>query len=363
VVIGRTTICCASALFCVGWASLSAQSAREAASFFPASTIWTVALKGALAAPPGFHGARGYFALQTDRLEAYDLTTGKPLWTTELRLQWRPIVGDVLLFAAGPEALVALRADDGQPAWKQVLPEPLATQPIWSDGWLITVSQSGTVSGRRAVDGEVIWQRDVESPASAPPALALDRIYVPVTDGRVIALRLETGDPIWTRRLGGAPQGILASDERLYAGALDNFFYCLNVDDGRIDWRWRTGGDVIGLPVLDDRRVYFVSLDNLLRGLGRNSGVQQWRAPLSLRPNTGPVKAGDWLIVSGVSPTLHAYALSNGAAAGHTEAPGDLAAPPHVIDNDGASITIVVVTRDIVKGTTVTALGKRAEGS
>ena len=34
--------------------------------------------------------------------------------------------------------------------------------------------------------------------------------------------------------------------------------------DGRVDWRWRTGGDVIGKPVADERYVYFVALDNVL---------------------------------------------------------------------------------------------------
>jgi fructose-1,6-bisphosphatase I len=37
---------------------------------------------------------------------------------------------------------------------------------------------------------------------------------------------------------------VLALDARLYVGSTDNFLYCLNSRDGRIEWRWRTGADV-----------------------------------------------------------------------------------------------------------------------
>ena len=69
--------------------------------------------------------------------------------------------------------------------------------------------------------------------------------------------------------------------------------------DGRVDWRWRTGGDVIGMPVADERYVYFVSLDNVLRALNMVSGGQQWMRPLPMRPTWGPVKAGATIVVAG----------------------------------------------------------------
>ena len=95
---------------------------------------------------------------------------------------------------------------------------------------------------------------------------------MPVDDGRVVALQVESGEPVWERRLGGAPNDMLALDDRLYVGSADNFFYCLDADDGEVAWRWRTGADVIGAPVADDRRVYFVSLDNVLRALDLRRG-------------------------------------------------------------------------------------------
>src|SRR5204862_1189509 len=137
--------------------------------------------------------------------------------------------------------------------------------------------------------------------------LAADRIYIPTTDNRIVALQIESGEPIWERKLGGPANDILALADRLYAGSQDNFFYCVMAADGRVDWRWRTGGDVIGRPVADNRYVYFLALDNVLRAINLVTGGQQWMRPLPIRPAWGPAKAGSTIIVAGLPPSLRAF--------------------------------------------------------
>ena len=116
----------------------------------------------------------------------------------------------------------------------------------------------------------------------------------------------------------------------------------------------------MGLPVVDDQRVYFVSLDNILRGLDRNTGNQRWKRVLPLRPTRGPVVAGDLLLVSGISPNVQVYLMKDGTAAGELAGGGELAAAPHVVT--GASRPMVaLVTRDIAQGTIVRTLIRSVE--
>ena len=84
----------------------------------------------------------------------------------------------------------------------------------------------------------------------------------------------------------------------------------------RLDWHWRTGGDVVGKPIADERYVYFVALDNVLRAMNQVSGGQQWMRPLPLRPAWGPIKAGSTIVVSGLLPPLRAYNVKDGVASG-----------------------------------------------
>jgi outer membrane protein assembly factor BamB len=327
---------------------------EKAKPLFPAEARWTLPLNGSLRTAPGFLNARAYVPLDEDRLEAYDLVDSKRLWDASVRAQSRPAVGDGYVFIAETATIVALREADGAPAWRQPLAEPLGVPLLSDSGWLVAVSESGMVTAYRATDGHTVWQQSVQSPASSSPALAGAHVYVPTKDGRLVALQMDTGHPAWASRLTGVPDEVLALDERVYVGAADKLFYCIRTDNGQVAWRWRTGGDVIGLPVVDERLVYFVSLDNVLRGLDRQTGSQHWFAGLPLRPNRGPMRVAGALIVSGNSPTLRAYGLRNGAPAGDLQAPGNLAAPPHFLTSEGALI-LVVVTRDIASGAKITA--------
>jgi outer membrane protein assembly factor BamB len=156
----------------------------------------------------------------------------------------------------------------------------------------------------RAADGEILWQKDFGSPLSAPPAAAGDRVYLPLKDGRVVALTLQTGAEIWTHKLAEPAAGILPVGDRVFIGAKDNQFHSLKASDGDVKWNWPTGADLLGLPVLDTKRVYFIALDNILRGHDRNNGSMIWKQVLPVRPFTGPLLSGDILIVSGVAAEL-----------------------------------------------------------
>jgi len=324
-------------------------------ALLPIRTVWTLALKNPLVFAPAYDKTLAFFPIAGDRVAAYDLVTGKQQWLVSARPQTDPVAGDGLLFFVEPDALIALRTGDGGLAWQLPFAEALAVHPVWDNGWLIVATKAGSILALRATDGQLIWSRDVGSPAHALPALAEDRVYVPTGDGRVVALRVDTGAPVWEQRLGGPPGDILALPDRVYVGSEDNYFYSLATKDGRVDWRWRTGGDVIGLPVVDEHRVYFVALDNVLRALNRDSGVQQWMRALPLRPITGPTKAGSTIVVTGLAPSLRVFSLSDGAAAGEIPATPEVGAPPYVFEDAVTKLPLLLyVTRDLAAGATAT---------
>jgi outer membrane protein assembly factor BamB len=329
---------------------------------FPIRTVWTLALNNQLALPPAYDAANAFFPIAGDRIVAYDLTTGTRQWMISAKPQFQPVTGDGLVIFTDGDRLTALQAGDGSIAWQLPSAEKLAVRPVWNNGWLFVAKAGGAVDGLRASDGHLVWSRAIGSPAHALPAVAADRVYIPAADGRIVALRVDTGEPQWERRLGGAPTEILALDERLYVGATDNFFYCLLTKDGRVDWRWRAGGDVIGVPVADERRVYFAALDNVLRALNRSSGGQHWMRPLPVRPSTGPVMAGRTLIVTGQAPALRGYNMDDGTPAGEVAAAPEVAAPPYVFtDNVTRLPSLVFLTKDLVKGATATLITRSLE--
>ena len=329
-------------------------------SLFPLRTVWTLALNNALVAPPAFSGTRAYFPIGGDRLVAYDLVSGQQLWIVSTPVRSAPAIGEGLIFVVEPEAISALREADGGVAWSLPYSERLAAPLVWDNGWLIAAETSGVVLAFRASDGYLVWRRNIGWQLHAPPTLAADRVYLSAGDGRLVALRIDTGAPVWEHRLGGPPNEVLALDDRLCVGSNDNFLYCLGAEKGNVLWRWPTGADVIGRPAADDTRVYFVSLDNLLRGLDRKSGAQLWKRALPVRPTTGPVLAGATVLVTGLDPAPLAYLTKDGTPAGDIPPDGVVAAPPSLVRVPGALLPFIVLVTEVTSPKAPTVHGDDA---
>jgi hypothetical protein len=353
----QTTRCCSAiALTVVLQGAIFAKAPAPSPSFFPVRSVWTLALNSALTVPPAYDQGRGFFSIDDDRLVAYDLLSGQQLWLVTAKALSQPAAGDGLVFLAEPEAITAVRQTDGGVAWRLPFPERLAAPLAWDNGWLIASNVSGSVVAFRALDGRLIWRHDIGAEVHAQPALAADRVYVPSADGRLVALKVDSGSVLWEHRLGGPVDDILALDDRLFVGSDDNFFYAIDADNGAILWRWRTGGDIVGRAAFDEKHVYFVSLDNLLRGMDRRSGAQLWKRALSTRPTSGPLLAGTTILVSGREATLRAFASKDGAPGTDVKTDGTVAAPPAVVPVPGSPDPFLIyVTTDLARGATVTA--------
>jgi outer membrane protein assembly factor BamB len=347
----RTTISCVTVAFFV---VLFCARAASAAVTFPLEAKWSATLPAPPLYVPAFDEHRIYVSLRTNQLVALFMKDGTTAWSVECPMTAAPAAGAGLVYAGSDGLIEARRDTDGGAQWRRPVQGRIVSL-YWDAGWLLAQTEAGPLVALRAVDGEIIWQKDFGSPLSGPPAPTGDRLYVPLKDGRVAALLLQTGEDIWTQKLTESAAGILPVGNRVFIGGRDNQFHSLSADDGGADWRWRTGADLLGVPVLDSRRVYFVALDNVLRGHDRNNGTMKWKQVLPVRPFTGPILSAQTLIVSGIAAQLYAYNAQDGKPVGNHEVKGAeneemlLAAPPHLTPQD----SLILITR----GGQVRALG------
>jgi outer membrane protein assembly factor BamB len=227
---------------------------------------------------------------------------------------------------------------------------------------LVLSTLDGDVVALRTGDGTELWRRRLPAAARSAPGFTATRLFVPTADNMIAALDAGTGAVVWSKRLGGIGHDVLADGDRIFLGAQDRYFYCLDVKDGEVAWRWATGADAIGLPVADDRTVYFVSLDNVLRALNRASGVQRWKSPLPIRPIAGPVKYLETLVVAGTAPTLQAYSTRDGKAQGRYTVSTELSASPQLLDDRSRVFPVLVtISSDIIGRATVTGASRDLE--
>jgi outer membrane protein assembly factor BamB len=327
--------------------------------------VWTTKLPAPPAGRPAHDSQRVYVLLRNGQLVAVAVESGAIQWSVNVEARPTLAAGEGLVFLSSPTALEARAGTDGSVRWHTSIDGEVTGDLLWDDGWLLAVTSRGTVIAIRARDGQVIWKRPAGAAASAVPALSADRAYLALADGRVQARHLLTGDLLWERKLGGAPSEMLPLDDRLFVGAADHFFYCLAVKNGKVRWRWRTGGVIIGAPIVDTKSVYFTSLDNELRALSRSNGHQRWRQLLATRPSGGPLPFDrNMLVVAGIAAEVRAYRAVDGSLAATVATPAELAAPVSAVTPGPRSSTLlIVVTLDgQLQGVTLAPIGHPIRG-
>lgn len=348
--IARASAALVAAALLPGAATAQTRSGPSAAApppstWLPVATRWTAALPAPAAAPPTAGGERLFAVLFDGRVAAVSLVDGSALWQIEQPVSGRPAAGGGLVHVPTPSGLLALDARTGAVRWQAALEAPVSAPLLWKAGWLIAALEGGVLLALHAGNGGTVWRQVVDGGVGVRPTIGGDRLYVPLDGGRIVVLDLLTGNPVWERRLDGAPREILLSGD-LFVGATDNHFYRLSRRDGALRWRWRAGGDVAGLPAVDEQHVYFSSLDNTLRALDRSNGAQRWRELLPVRPTGGPRRAEDLIVQGGLTRELSLRGGADGTVYHRLRVPSELAFAPLVFPDPLSDGLVLVLVTD-----------------
>lgn len=291
---------------------------------------WVATFDAAPAASPVYDEHRAFLPLKGGPLVAIELERGRSLWRLDLATDFTPAAGGGRVFVAADGTVVAIDAASGKILWRTPLSDTLAAPLYWDTGWLIASTTGGDLAAFRAEDGELVWRQAVKAPIGVSPVPALDGLYLPLTDGRVVCLSLATGEQRWEYRIEGRITGIVPVDGDLLIGATSNQIVAVGLSDGRYRQRWRVGADPVGAAAADDRHIYFVALDNVLRAVDRRNGNLRWQQVLPSRPSGGPLLADNVVLIPFVSTALSSFATVDGKPAFAISGAGELAGPPHV---------------------------------
>ena len=318
--------------------------------------------------PPAAAGALDdehvYIPLREEWMMALDRETGAVAWTRELDANSAPIAKDHTVFVASRGAIRALDAGTGEDRWTTPINSAVTAPLVYDSGWLIAVAQGGIVIALRASDGREIWRRPLGATTEHPPVPGgTDALFLSLADGRVVALRISDGAVMWEQLLPGMLSEPAVAPKRVFVGSTDNFFYAFDAEDGKLQWKWRGGGDVIG-AAYDGELLYFASLDNIIRAVNPGNGNQHWQKATATRPVLPPRAFGGIIVLPGVAPSVTVFVAKTGAVmATHAALAPDGRAQPllgaPLFDSDVLPfrVGLVTITRDgLVEGLRPTAM-------
>jgi outer membrane protein assembly factor BamB len=308
----------------------------------PVAERWSYPLVNGVGSAPVSDGTRIYLSLRSGYIAAYDLGDGHNVWLREIAATVPMAVSGETLFVAAGEAIQALRGSDAAAKWTAPRVKPAA--PLLAAGeWVIAVTDA-EVLALHASDGTVGWRHPAGG-VRLVPAIDGDLLYIGADDGRVLALKLADGSVAWEQYVPLGVTALAARNGRVYAGAGDKSLYCLDGRKGTREWSWHAGAIVSGRIAVDDERVYFTSLNNVVWGLDRSTGNQRWQTPLRQRPTGGVVVAGHVVFVAATGTELLMLFDRNGHSSGILTLPGETipGVPPEVRES-GEGLHVVMVT-------------------
>ncbi len=265
-----------------------------------------------------YDDGRIFVATGFARIFALNANDGSVIWDQPAPAPMRggPTVQDGRVFAVTLDnQMIVLSAEDGKRLWSHVGIQEVAgllggASPAVSGATVVVPYSSGEILGILAENGRVVWSENLASLNRLDPLADIAQIRgLPVIDrglvfaishaGRMVAIDLRQGVRVWDVDLGGVQTPWVAGDF-LYVLTNDAQLVCLQRKDGRIRW-------VQSLPRFED--------------------VEDEEDPIRW---TGPVLAGDRLIVAGSHGTALSLSPYTGAPLGFIDLPAGAAVAPVV---------------------------------
>ena len=346
------------------------------------SRVWTAQINGTskrarLAAAPVVSGGR-LFAVDTEAVvHAFDAATGARAWSMQIEVDGdgKPsrfgggvsAQGTTVYATNGVGDVVALNAANGSQLWKVRPAGPLRGSPTISNGNVYVMTQDNQIYALNQTDGSVQWNEAGTLGLAgifgvAAPAAAQGTVIAGYSSGELTAYRYENGRNLWSDALARtsistsvATLSDIDADPvidrgRVFALGQGGRMAAYELVTGQRIWELNIAG--IATPVVAGEWVFVLTDDAKLLCIARPTGKVRWISQLASYRNpekkknpvtwTGPVLAGNRLIVASTEGEVVSISPGEGSASTMFELDDGASLPPVVangmlyfLDNGG----------------------------
>ena len=275
------------------------------------------------------------------------------------------VVGGTVFVTTGWGEVFAYGAQKGDLLWRVSVGAPVRAAPTVAAGRVYVVSNDNRLSVLSAVDGSLLWthngiEESIGILGGASPAVASNTVVVPYSSGEIYALNATDGTYLWneslSNRVSGDPYSALVDVEAspvvvgdvIYAVNHNGQMTTFNLESGRRLWERQLSSTA--MPWVAGNMVFLMTDDNQLVALHRLDGKVRWLLDFGTRAIddaeeaatwTGPVLAGDRLLVVSSEGYVASVSPYTGKRLNLIKIEGGLSVPPVV-----AGDTVYFLTDD-----------------
>ncbi len=308
-----------------------------------------------------------YSASRVGDVIAFDVATGKELWTVDLsdvdnsRSFWDSRLSALL--AGGPVAglnkvfigsengkVYALDAQTGELVWQASIKGEVITAPAVDSGVVVVNTASGIMKAFNADNGEELWEIEQDVPALtlrgiSQPVIASGGVIVGTGKGGVNVYLLNKGQQGWSTEIG-EPTGstelerVIDVDsspvvfgDKIYAVSSRGNLAAIELKSGRILWK-RQYSSYRQISIYRNT-IFLTNLRGHVYALDRVNGIERWsNLALANRSVTGPAIVDNYVVVGDFEGYLHWLNQETGEiVARHKVDSSGIHSTPTVVDN------------------------------
>lgn len=315
-------------------------------------------------AQPIVAGSRVFVMDSESVVSAYDRNSGKELWRSDPKVpdDDDEAFGGGLAFedgrvfvSTGFAQLFALDAATGREIWRQNVPAPMRAAPTVSGGRVFIITIDNQLIAFGVEKGERLWSHAGFSEVAgllggASPTVSGSTVIAPYSSGEVYALRVENGRVLWSDNLSTAQRldalstlsdirGMTVVDRGLvYAISHAGRMVAIDLRTGSRAWERSIGG--VETPWVAGEFIFILTTESELVCLTRRGGRIRWvlNLPRFEEPDsrdapikwTGPILAGDRLIITGSHGEVWTASPYTGKLLGRQNLGDEILIPPIV---------------------------------
>ncbi len=218
-----------------------------------------------------------------------------------------PLVTQYGIFVPSTDHMVYALGFNGQPLF-----EALSTEAeIWatpsSDDACDCVYVASMDHRVYAIDtktGSLNWvTEDLGGALVGTPALSDGTLFIGTFGEEMIALNADNGTELWRFTAQDWVWGGPALNENaVFFGDLSGTFFAVDAQSGLQKWQIQPGSAIVDTPLVTDDAIFFTSESGLIVSVSHD-GVNHWQQEFEGNTYTGPIAAGELILVSTTEPS------------------------------------------------------------
>ncbi|MES2037804.1 MAG: PQQ-binding-like beta-propeller repeat protein [Pseudomonadota bacterium] len=230
---------------------------------------------------------------------AHAVNKGDVLWEFKTDAQvWSPLAsrGDLVYFGSDDGNFHALNTRQKKETWRYHSGAAVRSGAAFYQDMVLFASDDGYLYALNSGNGKLIWKFDLGSAGIArnlpsnlgqpdydylasSPVVDGDTVYVGSADGNLYSIDVQSGRLRWKFATAGRIRATpVLADGQVCVGSWDHFFYCLERDSGKQQWRYDTKKVIQSSAVVSDGKIVFGGRKPALFALDAKSGKEIWIA-------------------------------------------------------------------------------------